>query len=116
MVKKELKEISTSILTDEELTEKELETLKEHEENYLTEREKVKSENFKRVATTRLHKIIDRISLLGNIPKNPQNYSYTEEQIIKLFQQIEDFTANVKQRFLNVKNVKKIKEKFKIEL
>ena len=116
MSKKELEKIANSVLKDEKLTDKELERLKVFEEDYLTEREREKSENFKRVATARLHKIIDRISLLGNIPKNPQNYSYTEEQINNLFSQIEEFTAEMKQRFLNVKDVKKVREKFKIEL
>lgn len=75
-----------------------------------------KQDRFKRIASDRQHKVIDRIAILGKISDNPQNYDFDEEDIFKLFEGIETFTAKMKQRFLDCIGVKEIKNEFKIDL
>lgn len=50
--------------------------------------EQEKSQRFKRVAEARTNKIIESIRLLGNC-SNRSNYSYSEEDVKKIFSAIE---------------------------
>lgn len=51
--------------------------------------EQEKKERFKRIAENRTNKIIDLIRLLGNC-SNTSNYSYTDEEVKKIFTAIEN--------------------------
>lgn len=48
-----------------------------------------KKENFKRIAESRTNKIIDLISLLGNLT-NSSFYEYTDEQVETMFAAIQN--------------------------
>ncbi len=48
-----------------------------------------KKENFKRLAENRTNKIIDMISLLGNL-SNTSFYEYTDEQVDNIFNAIQE--------------------------
>lgn len=69
----------------------------------------IKRENFKRIAENRTNKIIDMISLLGNL-SNKSYYEYDNEDIVKIFQAIEEAIHNEKEKF----NLYKKKRKFKL--
>ena len=47
-----------------------------------------KSDKFKRIATARTSRLLKDLQLLGNC-SNTNNYSYTEEEINKIFSAIE---------------------------
>ena len=65
-----------------------------------------KSERFKRVASGRTNKIIEQIRLLGNCA-NKSNYSYTAEEIRKIFNAIETELKEVKAKYqVKAKNKK----------
>lgn len=57
-----------------------------------------KQENFKRIAESRTNKIIDAISLLGNL-SNRSYYDYTQEQIEAMFDAIQDELNNQRLKF-----------------
>ncbi len=57
-----------------------------------------KSERFKRVAENRTNKIIDQIRLLGNCA-NKSNYEYSEEDVRKIFNAIENELKNTKMKY-----------------
>lgn len=63
-----------------------------------------KKENFKRIAENRTNKIIDMINLLENL-SNQSYYEYTDEQIDKIFNSIQNTLDNVRSKF-NTKNTK----------
>ena len=50
--------------------------------------EEEKKEKFRKIATNRTNKILDTLRLLGNC-SNTSNYSYTEEEVKKIFSAIE---------------------------
>ena len=50
--------------------------------------EENKHEKFKRIATKRVNDILNKIDVLGNC-SNKSNYSYTEEDVQKIFRAIE---------------------------
>lgn len=60
--------------------------------------EQEKSQRFKRVAEARTNKIIESIRLLGNC-SNRSNYSYSEEDVKKIFSAIESELKVAKQRY-----------------
>lgn len=60
--------------------------------------EQEKSQRFKRVAEARTNKIIESIRLLGNC-SNRSNYSYSEEDVKKIFSAIEGELKVAKQRY-----------------
>ena len=60
--------------------------------------EQEKSQRFKRVAEARTNKIIESIRLLGNC-SNRSNYSYSEEDVKKIFNAIESELKVAKQRY-----------------
>ena len=64
--------------------------------------EETRSERFRRVATRRTNNILRQIQVLGNC-SNKSSYSYTEEDIKKIFSTIEGELRAVKARFVNKK-------------
>lgn len=61
-----------------------------------------RKEQFRRVATRRTNDILNRIRVLGNC-SNKSSYSYSEEDIKKIFSAIETELRSVKARFANKK-------------
>lgn len=72
---------------------------------------KVKQDNFKRIADNRVNKIVDLISKLHNL-SNTSFYEYTDEQINEMFNIIQNELDKQKQLFNNDKK----KEQKKVEL
>lgn len=68
-----------------------------------------KKERFVRIAERRTNNILEQLRLLGNC-SNQNNYSYTEEDVKKIFSVIETELKEVKMKF----NSKANKEKFKL--
>ena len=68
-----------------------------------------KKERFVRIAERRTNNILEQLRLLGNC-SNKNNYSYTEEDVKKIFSVIEIELKEVKMKF----NSKANKEKFKL--
>ena len=64
--------------------------------------EETRTERFRRVATRRTNDILNRIRVLGNC-SNKSSYSYTEEDIRKIFSAIEGELRAVKAMFGNRK-------------
>lgn len=60
--------------------------------------EQEKSQRFKRVAEARTNKIIESVRLLGNC-SNRSNYSYSEDDVKKIFNAIESELKVAKQRY-----------------
>ncbi len=65
-----------------------------------------KKENFRRIAENRTNKIIDMISLLGNL-SNASFYEYTDEQINAIFDAIQDELDKQRSKFVKQKEGKK---------
>lgn len=65
-----------------------------------------KKENFKRIAENRTNKIIDMISLLGNL-SNSSFYEYTDEQINSIFDAIQEELDKQRSKFNKQKEGKK---------
>ena len=65
-------------------------------------------ERFKRVAEARTNAIIDKIRVLGNV-SNRQIYSYSEEDINKIFSAINKQIKEIRAKFNSPKE-----EKFKL--
>ncbi len=64
--------------------------------------EETRSERFRRVATRRTNNILRQIQVLGNC-SNKSSYSYTEEDIRKIFSAIEGELRTVRAKFANRK-------------
>ena len=60
--------------------------------------EEIKSERFKRIAESRTNRIIEALRLLGNC-SNRSNYSYTDEEVKKIFSVIEAEVKETKLKF-----------------
>jgi len=67
-----------------------------------------KRERFKRLAVYRTNKVLKRLKVLGNCA-NRSAYEYTEEEINKIFSEIERKTKDIKAKFHFPK-----KEEFKL--
>lgn len=65
-----------------------------------------KRERFIKIAENRTNKIISMIKLLGNC-SNKSNYSYTDEEVKKIFSAIEQELRNSKMKFNEANNKKK---------
>jgi hypothetical protein len=63
----------------------------------------IKEERFKRIASRRVQEILDKLRLLGNCA-NRGNYSYTDEQVRKIFSAVDDEWKKVKIEFNKGKN------------
>ena len=61
-----------------------------------------KSEKFKRIATKRTVDIIEKIRILGNT-SNKSSYSYTEDEVNKIFRTIETELKEQKAKFTKSK-------------
>ena len=59
---------------------------------------KHKRENFIRLAENRTNKILEMVRLLGNL-SNTSNYTYTKEDVNKIFNAIEKELAETKKKF-----------------
>lgn len=57
-----------------------------------------KQENFRRIAEARTNKIIEAITLLGNL-SNTSYYEYTPQQVDSMFEAIQEELDTQKQRF-----------------
>lgn len=55
-------------------------------------------ENFKRLASSRTNEALKRIKILGNC-SNRSHYDYTEEEVNKIFSEIEKKIRSTKARF-----------------
>jgi hypothetical protein len=60
--------------------------------------EQSKQDRFKRVAVARTNKIIKLVDLLGNC-SNQNVYSYSDEEVRKIFQEIEKRLKKAKSKF-----------------
>lgn len=69
--------------------------------------EKEKTERFKRLAILRTNEVLDRLRILGNCADR-RSYTYTDEEIEKIFRAIDEQTKIVKAKF------KKPKKGFKL--
>lgn len=67
-----------------------------------------KKANFKRIAENRTNKIIDQISLLGNL-SNSSYYEYTDDQIEAIFNAIQEELDKQKAKFIKSKDGRKKK-------
>lgn len=67
--------------------------------------EETKSEKFKRLASSRVNKIVAGIKNLGNL--SGPAYEYSEEQVAKMFEYIREELAEAESRFSKIKKEKK---------
>lgn len=68
-----------------------------------------KRSNFKRISENRVSKIVFLINQLSNL-KNTSFYEYTDEQIEKMFEEIEEATKRSKKILLNAADRKHFKK------
>ena len=59
---------------------------------------KQKRENFVRLAEARTNKILEMVRLLGNL-SNTSNYSYTKQDVEKIFKALEKEIGETKKKF-----------------
>ena len=71
-----------------------------------TNRQDLREERFKKIATRRVQEILDKLRLLKNCT-NKANYSYTDEQARKIMNTIEEEWKNVRHEFSKNKSKKK---------
>lgn len=57
-----------------------------------------KRERFKRLATSRTNVVLKALKVLGNC-SNRSAYEYTEEELTKIFSEIEKKTKEIKSKF-----------------
>ena len=70
--------------------------------------EETRNERFKRIASKRTNEILEKIRILGNC-SNKSSYEYTDEEINKIFSEIEKQLKLTKAKFLAWK-----RERFKL--
>ena len=58
----------------------------------------IRRQNFKRLATARTKEVLRRLKILGNC-SNRSHYDYTEEEINKIFSEIEKKIRETKVKF-----------------
>ncbi len=58
----------------------------------------IRRDNFKRIATSRTNEVLRRLKLLGNCA-NRSHYDYTEEEVAKIFSEIEKKVREAKAKF-----------------
>lgn len=71
-------------------------------------REESRHERFKRLAARRTNDILEKIRILGNC-SNKSSYDYTEEEVNKIFNEIDKQLKLTKAKFLGGK-----RERFKL--
>ncbi len=57
-----------------------------------------KKERFKRLATYRTNEVLKKLKVLGNC-SNRQAYEYTEDEVSKIFQEIDRTVKEIKSKF-----------------
>ncbi|MFC6671834.1 hypothetical protein [Marinobacterium aestuariivivens] len=68
-----------------------------------------KNERFRRLAESRGNRLIREIALLGNLA-NPKNYSYSEDEVERLFAPIEQELKETRALFnMNSESARKVK-------
>lgn len=72
------------------------------------EKQESRHERFKRIAAKRTNEILEKIRILGNC-SNKSSYEYTEEEVNKIFSEIEKQLKLTKAKFLAGK-----RERFKL--
>jgi len=95
----------------------EKQTVKKPVEKIVKTTEKViseRDERFKRVALKRANSVIERLTMLGSITSNPQNYDFSREQIDLVFEPIEKLTAQLRQKFYDCLSKDELKEEYLI--
>jgi len=70
--------------------------------------QETRHERFKRIAAKRTNEILEKIRILGNC-SNKSSYEYTEEEVSKIFSEIEKQLKLTKAKFLAGK-----RERFKL--
>lgn len=70
--------------------------------------EETRNERFRRIASKRTNEILEKIRILGNC-SNKSSYEYTEEEVNKIFNEIEKQLKFTKAKFLAGK-----RERFKL--
>ncbi|MEW6675847.1 MAG: hypothetical protein AB1348_07610 [Nitrospirota bacterium] len=70
--------------------------------------DETRHERFKRIASKRTNDILEKIRILGNCA-NKSSYEYTEEEVNKIFSEIEKHLKLTKAKFLAGK-----RERFKL--
>ncbi len=63
------------------------------------EKQETRHERFKRVASKRTNEILEKIRILGNC-SNKSSYEYTEEEVNKIFSEIDKQLKFTKSKFL----------------
>ena len=71
-------------------------------------RQETRHERFKRIAAKRTNEILEKIRILGNC-SNKSSYDYTEEEVNKIFSEIEKQLKLTKAKFLGGR-----RERFKL--
>ena len=67
-----------------------------------------RKENFKRLAEARTNEVLRKLKILGNCA-NRSNYDYTEEEVDKIFGEIEKKVKEMKAKFTFVDREEKFK-------
>ncbi len=70
--------------------------------------EETRKDRFKRIASKRTNEVLDKIRILGNCA-NKSSYDYTDEEVNKIFFEIDKQLKLIKARFLSSK-----REQFKL--
>jgi hypothetical protein len=63
-----------------------------------------RSEKFRRIAVRRTNEIIEKIRILGNC-SNKSTYAYTDEEVSKIFKNIEQELNTAKIKFSSKKKI-----------
>jgi len=72
------------------------------------EKDIIKRKRFEKLATNRTNEVLKRLKVLGNC-SNKNLYSYTEEDVRKIFNEIDRSIKEQKAKFLNIKRNKEFK-------
>lgn len=67
--------------------------------------EETKGDRFRRIASKRTNEILEKIRILGNC-SNRSSYEYTDEEVNKIFSEIEKQLKLTKAKFLSGKRYK----------
>ncbi|MCK9439528.1 hypothetical protein M0Q39_05720 [Patescibacteria group bacterium] len=72
------------------------------------EKDIIKRKRFEKLATNRTNEVLKRLKILGNC-SNKNLYSYTEEDIRKIFNEIEKSIKEQKSKFLHTRKNQEFK-------
>jgi len=75
-----------------------------------------KRDKFTKNANFRANKVIERLSLLGQMAQNPQNYDYSEKDIETIFDRIDEMSLRMREKFLSTVKSSTVAEDFKVNL